>query len=66
MKKCIFKIDCIIYRSVEKTYGFVKAYSEETAKILFIQEVSTLYGRLEITQVVEVSEEEFEKAMKGE
>lgn len=66
MKKRIFKINYTICRTGEKTYGFVKAWSEDTAKILFIQEIGTLNGKLDITQVLEVSEEEYKKAMRGE
>ena len=66
MKKCIFKINCTICSTGEKTYGFVEAFSEDTAKILFTQEAGSLHGKFDITQVVEVSEEEYMKAMRGE
>lgn len=64
MKKRIFKINCTICRTGEKTYGFVKAFSEDTAKIMFTSEVSSLHGSITITQVTEVSEKEYKRVMK--
>ena len=64
MKKRIFKVSCTFLSTGEKTYGFVKAMNANEAEFLFIKEVGMLHGKLNITQVVEVSEEEFKAAKK--
>ena len=63
MKKRIFKVNYTILSTGEKTYGFVRALDANEAKDLFVKEVGALHGELTITQIMRVSEKEFEKAM---
>ena len=60
MEKNYYKINFTRLKNGEKTYGFVRAWSAETAKQLIVQEMQ---GNIEITNCVQVTKEEYKKAM---
>ena len=64
MKKSIFKVNFIHLRNNEKTYGFVRAFTDDEAKQIVINEIAQGNASLiKITSVKMVSKKEFEDAM---
>lgn len=66
MKKNIFKVNFIHLRNGEKTYGFVRAFTDDEAKQIIINEIAQGdVSLIKITSVKMVAEKEFKNAMES-
>ena len=65
MKKMYFKVNFMYVKDGAKleSYGFVSAYSAETAKQLALSELSSTHRNVEIIKCIQVSKEYYKSAM---
>lgn len=65
MKKMYFKVNFTYVKDGAKleSYGFVSAYSAETAKQLALSELSSTHRNVEVIKCIQVSKEYYKSAM---